>query len=83
MAGGGSRKKWAKEKQSPPSSKAQSLSRASHKGNGNQNIVKNEQKTVQANHGKRMSSRQILDIHGRKARARPKLRQAVPSQYRT
>ena len=27
-------KGWAEEKQSPPSSKAQSLSRASHKGKG-------------------------------------------------
>ena len=45
-------KGWAKEKQSPPLSKAQSLGRASHKGKGNQKIVKNGRQTVQANHGK-------------------------------
>ena len=76
-------KGWAKEKQSPPSSKAQSLSRASNKGKENQKIVKNERQTVQTNHGKCMSSRQILDICGRKARVRPRLHQSVPSQYRT
>ena len=51
---------------------------ASHKGKGNQKMVKNEQ----TNHGKRMSMRQILDIHGREARARPRLHQPVLSQYR-
>ena len=45
-------KGWAKEKQSPLLSKAQSLGRASHKGKGNQKIVKNGWQTVQANHGK-------------------------------
>ena len=55
-----------RQNQSPPSSKAQSLSRASHKGKGNQKIVKNKWQTVQVNHGKCMSSRQILDIRGRK-----------------
>ena len=38
---------------------------------------------MQANHGKRMSSRQILDIHGRKAHARPRSHKTVPSQYKT
>ena len=33
--------------------------------------------------GKRMSSRQILDIHERKARARPRHHQPVLSQYGT
>ena len=32
--------------------------------------------------GKRMSSRQILDIHEGKARVRPRHHQPVPSQYR-
>ena len=80
----GSRKKGGlKKKQSPPSSKAQSLGRASHKGKGNKKIVKNGWQTVQTNHGKRMSSRQILDIHGREARTRSRPHQPVPSQYRT
>ena len=38
---------------------------------------------MQANHGRHMSSRQILDIHGREARARPRPHQLVPNQYRT
>ena len=84
MAGDGSKKKgWAEERQSPPSSKVQPLSKASQKGKGNQKIVKNERQNVQANHNKRMSSRQILNIHGREARARSKPHQRVPSQYRT
>ena len=33
--------------------------------------------------GKRMSDRQILDIHEGKARVKPKHHQTVPSQYRT
>ena len=77
----GKRVGWRKVK--PPSSKVQSLSRASHKGKRNQKIVKNGRQTVQANHGKRMSSRQILDICGRKARTRPIPHQPIPSQYRT
>ena len=76
-------KGWAEEKQSPPSSKAQPLSGASHKGKGNQKIVKNGWQTMQANLGKCMSSRQILDIHGREAHAWSRLHQPVPSQYRT
>ena len=83
MTRDGSRKKnGLKKKQSPPSSKAQSLGRASHKGKGNQKIVKNGRQTVQANHSKHMSNRQILDIHERKARARSKFHQPIPSQYR-
>ena len=50
-------KGWAKEKQSPLSNKAQPLSGASHKGRGNQKIVKNGWQTVQANYRKRMSNR--------------------------
>ena len=73
MAGDGSRKKGGlKKKQSPPSSKAQSRIGQAIKGKGNQKIVKNERQTVQANHGRRISNRQTLDIHGREARARPK-----------
>ena len=84
MTGDGSRKKgWAEERQSPSSSKAQPLSKASHKGKGNQKIVKNGRRNVQANHGKRMNSRQILDIHEKEARARPRLYQLVPNQHRT
>ena len=48
----GGLKKW----QSPPLSKAQPLSGASHKRKGNQKIVK----------------KRILDIHGREARVRPR-----------
>ena len=33
-------------------------------------------------HGKRMTSRQILDTHGRVARARPRHHQPIPSQYK-
>ena len=40
------KKGWAEERQSPPSSKAQPLSGASHKRKGNQKIVKNGQQTV-------------------------------------
>ena len=73
MAGDGSRKKgWAEERQSPPLNKAQPLSGASNKRKGNQKIVKNGRQTVQANYGKQMSGRKILDIHGREARARPR-----------
>ena len=53
------------------------------KERGNQKIVKNGWQTMQANHSKRMNSRQILDIHGRKARVRPRPHQPVLSQYRT
>ena len=84
MTGDGSKKKgWAEERQSPSSSKAQPLSRASHKGKGNQKIVKNGRQNVQANHGKCISNKQILDIHGRDAHARPIPHQLVPNQYRT
>ena len=76
-------KRWAEEKQSPQSSKAQPLNRASHKEKGNQEMVKNGRQTVQTNHGKHMSSRQILDIHRREAHVRPKFHQHVSSQYRT
>ena len=34
-------------------------------------------------HGKRMSGRQILDIHEGKARVKPRHHQSVPSQYGT
>ena len=40
------KKGWAKERQSPLSSKAQPLSGASHKRKENQKIVKNRQQTV-------------------------------------
>ena len=33
-------------------------------------------------HDKRMSGRQILDIHGSEAHARPGHHQLIPSQYR-
>jgi len=33
-------------------------------------------------HDEHMSSRQILDIHGSEAHARPRHHQPVPSQYR-
>ena len=78
MAGDGSKKRGGLKK-----SKAQSLGRASHKGKRNQKIVKNGRQTVQVNHGKRMSSRQILDIYEREARVRPRLHQPVPNQYKT
>ena len=72
-------KRWVEERQGPPSSKAQPLSGVSHKRKGNQKIVKNDWQTMQANHGKRMSSGQILDIHGREARTRPRPHQPIPS----
>ena len=72
-----------KKKQSPLSSKAQSLGRASHKGKGNKKIVKNGRQTVLANHNKHMSSRQILDIHEREARTRRRPHQPLLSQYKT
>jgi len=34
------------------------------------------------NHGKRMSSGQVLDMHRSGARAKPRHHQPVPSQYR-
>ena len=34
-------------------------------------------------HGKRMSSRQVLDVHKTKACARPRHHQPVPSQYKS
>ena len=73
----GRRKAKPTDKQGPAPNKA------SHKGKGNQKIVKNGQQTVQVNHGRRMSSRQILDIYGKEARARPRPHQPVSSQYKT
>ena len=69
MTGDDSRKNGGLKK-GKPSNKAQPLSGASYKGKGNQKIVKNGWQTVQANHGKRMSNKQILDIYGREARVR-------------
>ena len=84
MARDSSRKKGGLRKKAKPTIK-QGLApnRASYKGRGNQKMVKNGQQTVQTNHGRCMSSRQILDIHGREARATPRPYQPVPSQYRT
>ena len=72
---------WRKSK--PTVKQGPTLNRESHKGKGNHKIVKNGQQTTQANHGRHMSSRQILDIHGREARARLRPHRLVPSQYRT
>ena len=50
-------KRWAKEKAKSIIKQGPALNRASHKGQGNQKIVKNRQQTVQANYGRRISSR--------------------------
>ena len=84
MAGDSSKKKSGLRKKAKPTIKqCPALNRASHKGKGSQKMVKNGRQIVQTNHGKRMSSRQILDIHGREAHARPRLHQPIPSQYMT
>ena len=84
MAGDSSRNKGGLRKKGKPTIKqGPAPNRASHKGKGNQKIVKNGWQVVQTNHGRHMSSMQILDIHGREARARLRLHQPVPGQYRT
>ena len=73
------------EMKDPVSNKAQLL-----RGAGNRKTIhiKGQRKrTVDyagkpPDHGRRMTSRQILDTHGREVHARPKHHQPVPSQYR-
>ena len=77
--------KWAKEIEGPSSNKAQLL-----RGAGNQKAahIKGQRKQMASytekplDHGRQMGSKQILDTYGRKARARPRHHQPVPSQYR-
>ena len=76
-------KNGLKEKAKPIIKQGPALSRASHKRKGNWKTVKDERQIEQACHGKHMSSRQVLDTHGKVACARPKHHQPVPSQYRT
>ena len=84
MTGDSSKKKgWTEEKAKLTIKQGPAPSRASHKGRGNQKMVKNGWQTVQANHGRRMSSRQILDIYRIKACARPRPHKPIPRQYKT
>jgi len=84
-------KEQDERRQSPPSNKAQSLKGVSHGRMENKkiaHITRSQGWTVDCpdeppDHGERMSSKQILDIHRSEARERPSHYQPVPSQYRT